>query len=70
MYCNRCGTRLQQGTAICPECGARQHRQTRDIRCARCGGRASVEMAVCPHCGRNLVPAGPRWALWIPLALI
>jgi LysM repeat protein len=27
-------------------------------------------MAVCPHCGRNLVPAGPRWALWIPLALI
>jgi LysM repeat protein len=70
MYCNRCGTRLQQGTAICPECGARQHRQTRDIRCARCGGRASAEMAVCPHCGRNLVPAGPRWALWIPLALI
>ena len=70
MFCNRCGTRLQQGTAICPECGARQHRQTRDIRCARCGSRASVEMAVCPHCGRNLVPAGPRWALWIPLALI
>ena len=70
MFCNRCGTRLQQGTTVCPECGARQHRQTRDIRCARCGGRASVEMAVCPHCGRNLVPAGPRWALWIPLALI
>ena len=70
MFCNRCGTRLQQGTAVCPECGARQHRQTRDIRCARCGDRASVEMTVCPHCGRNLVLAGPRWALWIPLALI
>ena len=70
MFCNRCGTRLQQGMAVCPECGARQHQQTRDIRCARCGGRVSVEVTVCPHCGRNLMPAGPHWALWIPLALI
>ncbi len=30
----------------------------------------SVDLTVCPHCGRSLVPAGPRWALWIPLALI
>lgn len=70
MYCNRCGARLEQGTVICPECGARQRRPTRSIRCARCRGRASVEMTVCPHCGRTLVPAGPRWALWIPLALL
>ncbi len=70
MYCNRCGARLQQGTAVCPECGARQRQQTRSIHCARCRGRASIEMAVCPHCGRNLVPAGPRWALWIPLGLL
>ncbi len=70
MYCNRCGARLQQGTAVCPECGARQRQQARAIHCARCRGRATLEMAVCPHCGRNLVPAGPRWALWIPLALI
>ncbi len=27
-------------------------------------------MTVCPHCGRNLVPAGPRWALWLPLGLL
>lgn len=27
-------------------------------------------MAVCPHCGRNLKPAGPRWALWVPLGLL
>lgn len=70
MYCNRCGAPLQQGTVVCPDCGARQRRQTRAIRCARCRGRASIEMTVCPHCGRNLVPAGPRWGLWIPLAML
>jgi LysM repeat protein len=70
MYCNRCGARLQQGIAVCPECGARQTRQTRTIRCAHCRNHASVDLTVCPYCGRSLVPAGPRWALWIPLALI
>lgn len=70
MYCNRCGTRLQQGTAVCPECGARQRRQTHMIRCAHCRGRAVIEMTVCPHCGRNLKPAGPLWSLWIPLGLL
>ncbi len=40
------------------------------IRCSRCRREASIDLIVCPHCGRNLAPAGPRWALWIPLALI
>jgi len=70
MYCKRCGARLQQEMVICPNCGARQRRQSRTIRCARCRGRASAEMTVCPHCGRDLVPAGPRWALWLPLAAL
>lgn len=67
MYCKRCGARLQPEMTICPNCGARQRRPSRTIRCARCRGRAAVEMTVCPHCGRDLVPAGPRWALWLPL---
>ncbi len=70
MYCKRCGARLQQGMIICPNCGARQRRQSRTIRCAHCRGRALADMMVCPHCGRNLVPAGPRWALWLPLAAL
>ncbi len=70
MHCSRCGAHIQQGIAICPECGARQTRQTHTIRCAHCRGRVSVDLTVCPHCGRSLVPAGPRWALWIPLTLV
>lgn len=70
MYCKRCGARLQQEMVICPNCGARQRRQSRTIRCAHCRGRAQADMTVCPHCGRNLVPAGPRWALWLPLAAL
>lgn len=65
MYCKRCGARIQPGTAICPECGARQRHRATTIRCAYCHRRASVELRVCPHCGRNLRPAGPRWGLWL-----
>lgn len=65
MYCKRCGTRLQQGMLICPECGARQRHPAGSIRCAHCYGRVSIEMTVCPHCGRGVRPAGPRWGLWI-----
>ena len=65
MQCNRCGVQLQQGVLICPECGARQQRQTKTTRCKHCRGRASAELTMCPHCGRDLVPAGPRWGLWI-----
>ncbi|MCX7669853.1 MAG: zinc ribbon domain-containing protein, partial [Anaerolineae bacterium] len=70
MYCKRCGARLQQEMIICPNCGARQRRPSRTIRCARCRGRATADMTVCPHCGRDLVPAGPRWAFWLPLAAL
>jgi len=70
MYCNRCGARLQQGMAICSECGARQRARPSTVRCANCGGRAFAELTVCPHCGRNLRPAGPRWLLLLALVAI
>jgi len=70
MYCKRCGTRLNQGMLVCPECGARQRRQASAFACAYCRGRITVGMAMCPHCGRNARPAGPRWGLWLVGLLI
>ncbi len=65
MNCKRCGARLPRGTAICPECGARQRQPAGRVRCAHCGKPALADLTVCPHCGRNLRPAGPRWGLWL-----
>ncbi len=70
MLCHRCGARLALGTAVCPECGARQRRQAGAMRCAYCHGRIVVGMAMCPHCGRDPRPAGPRWGLWLGGALL
>jgi LysM repeat protein len=64
MYCRQCGVRLQQGMAICPECGTRQRRRASSVRCAYCHSRVPVDLTVCPHCGRDLRPAGPRWGVW------
>lgn len=64
MYCRRCGASLHQGVVICPECGARQRRQSAAVRCAQCGGRVTLGLSMCPHCGRNVRPAGPRWGWW------
>ena len=69
MQCKRCGVHLQQGTLICPECGARQGRSPESVRCASCHGRVPVGLTVCPHCGRTVRPAGPRWGLWALLAV-
>jgi len=60
---------LQQGMLICPECGARQGRSPESVRCASCHGRVPVGLTVCPHCGRTVRPAGPRWGLWVLLAV-
>ena len=60
---------MQQGMLICPECGARQGRSPESVRCASCHGRVPVGLTVCPHCGRTVRPAGPRWGLWVLLAV-
>jgi LysM repeat protein len=69
MHCKRCGARLQQGMLICPECGARQGKSPGSVRCAACHGHVPVGLTLCPHCGRIVRPAGPRWGLWILLAV-
>lgn len=63
MYCKRCGARVQQGIATCPECGARQTVRVKTVRCAHCHGRAAADLSMCPHCGRDLHPAGLHWGL-------
>ena len=69
MYCKRCGTPLRTGVVICPECGARQRRQASSVRCASCHSRVPVSLSLCPHCGRDLRPAGPRWGVWLAVAI-
>ena len=69
MYCKRCGTPLHTGVVICPECGARQRRQASSVRCASCHTRVPVTLSLCPRCGRDVRPAGPRWGLWLGVAL-
>jgi LysM repeat protein len=69
MYCKRCGTPLHTGVVICPECGARQRRQASSVRCASCHGRVPLTLSVCPRCGREVRPAGPRWGVWLAVAI-
>jgi LysM repeat protein len=69
MYCKRCGTPLHTGVVICPECGARQRRQASSVRCASCHGRVPLNLSVCPRCGRDVRPAGPRWGVWLAVAI-
>ena len=69
MYCKRCGTPLHTGVVICPECGARQRRQASSVRSATCHSRVPLTLAVCPHCGRDVRPAGPRWGVWVAVAI-
>ena len=69
MYCRRCGTPLHTGIVICPECGARQRRQATSVRCASCHSRIPVTLSICPHCGRDVRPAGPRWGIWLVIAI-
>lgn len=69
MYCKRCGTPLHLGVVICPECGARQRRQSSSVRCASCRRRVPVSLSVCPHCGRDVRPAGPRWGIWLAVGI-
>ena len=69
MYCRRCGTPLHTGIMICPECGARQRRQATSVRCASCHSRIPVTLSICPHCGRDVRPAGPRWGIWLVIAI-
>lgn len=57
MECKRCGAELETGLAICPECGARQRRQPRQVRCRRCGAKVSAQLHICSSCGRELQPA-------------
>jgi LysM repeat protein len=69
MYCKRCGTPLHTGVVICPECGARQRRQASSVRCATCHSRVPLTLAICPHCGREVRAAGPRWGVWVAVAI-
>ena len=69
MFCKRCGTPLHTGVVICPECGARQRRQASSVRCATCHSRVPLTLAICPHCGREVRPAGPRWDVWVAVAI-
>ncbi len=62
--CSRCGSKIPEGHAICPTCGARAPKATKYVRCSHCLHRAPAGLTVCPHCGRELKPwRADKWVL-------
>ena len=51
--CSRCGTEIQTGQTVCPQCGKPQ-RQPRQVRCRYCGHVSRGDLEVCPNCGEPL----------------
>lgn len=53
MYCKSCGAKVDNGTEVCPNCGAKLGEQKPDdtIFCSNCGQKISKEALICPHCG-------------------
>ena len=51
--CSRCGTEIQTGQTVCPQCGKPQRRPGR-IRCRYCGTVSRGDLEVCPNCGEQL----------------
>lgn len=72
-YCTSCGTRIPEGSAFCPECGAPvaaaaaapESRGSVGFadgeNCRSCGAQLPPGMKVCPYCGskQNASPAPP-----------
>jgi len=66
--CSRCGSKIPEGHAICPACGARAPKAGQYVRCSHCLHRVPASLTVCPHCGRELKPwRADKWVLALSL---
>lgn len=52
MYCRNCGAKINEGAAVCTQCGFKVG--TGKKYCPNCGAETSPEQAVCVKCGYNL----------------
>ena len=52
MYCEYCGTHLEEGASFCPECGAKVDSQPAEERyCTHCGALMEKDDLFCTRCG-------------------
>ncbi len=66
MRCGRCGTDVEPGLTMCPECGANLRpgrRLQRTVYCYACQSRVPAGLNICPACG------APLQRSWRPLIL-
>ena len=62
--CSRCGSKIPEGHAICPTCGAPAPKSGQYVRCSHCLHRVPAGLTVCPHCGRELKPwRADKWVV-------
>ena len=51
MFCQSCGKQIPDGSAVCPECGARLSNQKF---CKHCGQSIDLDCVICPKCGKQV----------------
>ncbi|HID35339.1 MAG TPA: LysM peptidoglycan-binding domain-containing protein [Anaerolineae bacterium] len=69
--CSRCGSKIPEGHAICPTCGAPAPRTGRYVRCSHCKRRSPAGLTLCPHCGRELKPwRADRWVAGFSIVVL
>ena len=70
MYCKRCGTPLHTGVVICPRVRRRPPAPAGELSavCQLPWPRTADPLGM-PALGRDVRPAGPRWGVWLAVAI-
>jgi len=51
MFCQNCGTAIQESDSVCPNCGAIRDQNEGTAFCTNCGSKISKNALICPKCG-------------------
>ncbi|MBR3555282.1 MAG: zinc-ribbon domain-containing protein [Oscillospiraceae bacterium] len=58
-FCKHCGTKLAEGAAFCPSCGAKVEAEVRKSFCRSCGAELAEGVRFCKKCGTPVAAAAP-----------
>lgn len=55
MFCRKCGTQIDDGVLVCPNCGEKQVDNTPEtVFCKHCGAEIDADCIICPKCGKQV----------------